>query len=41
MDGHHVTPAGHHYHHDGTGMDHMMTLAPTQDLFSKLVITFV
>ena len=39
--GRHVTPAGHHYHHDRTGMDHMMTLAPTRDLFSKLVITFV
>ena len=39
--GRHVTPAGHHYHHDRTGMDHMTTLAPTRDLFSKLVITFV
>ena len=40
--GRHITPAGHHYHyHDGTGMDCMMMLAPTQDLFSKLVITFV
>ena len=41
MCGHHITPAGHHYHHDGTGMDHMTMLAPTPDLFSKLVITFV
>ena len=41
MCGCHITLAGHHYHYDGTGMDCMMMLAPTQDLFSKLVITFV
>ena len=41
MRGRHVTPAGHHYHYDGTGMDCMTMLAPTRDLFSKLVITFV
>ena len=41
MRGRHVTPAGHHYHYDGTGMDCMTMLAPTQDLFSKLVVTFV
>ena len=40
MRGRHVTPAGHHYNHDGTGMDHMTTLAPIRDLFSKL-ITYV
>ena len=36
-----IMTCGHHYHYDGTGMDCMTTLAPTQDLFSKLVITFV